>query len=379
MSRAALARNAQRKFDLVSSGAADERVQADVGHRKGSIPLTVNDSYNFHNILWQHLRSSYYFRGLYKTTTFSGVLDKIYFDVEHCEPMVPSSRGPAASPCFCLVYKLFLMRLTDREMETLLTHGDSPFIRAVGLLYLRIATDVADLWRWFEPALHDHESMAMRRSGGGASGAGGGGRGGARSSAGVSTSLGDFAQLLLTTNKYFNTMLPPIPIPVMKRYKKRLSRLDEIFERAEHNRKKEDQFRPGMVIDAMFSDDFEWYEARIEARVGEGRFFVTYLPEAEYGNQEERTLGYLRLQHERAAGEQVGGGGGAPSGGASIRGRSEARSRSRSRSRDREDTHGRGNGHEDNNIGRRGEPPKHETAWQRHRREKREKKARAHR
>ena len=163
MSRAALARNAQRKFELVSSGAADERVQVDVGHRKGSLPLTVNDSYNFHNILWQHLRSSYYFRGLYKTTTFSGVVDKIYYDVEHCEPMMPSSRGPAASPCFCLVYKLFLMRLTDREVETLLTHGDSPFIRAVGLLYLRIGTDLTDLWRWFEPALQDHESMAMRR------------------------------------------------------------------------------------------------------------------------------------------------------------------------------------------------------------------------
>eukprot|EP00946_MAST-07B_sp_MAST-7B-sp1_P000393 g393.t1 len=308
MSRAALARNAQRKFELVSSGAADERVQSDVGHRKGSIPLVINESYNFHNILWQHLRSSYYFRGLYKSTTFSAVVDKIYYDVEHCEPMFPSSRGLAASPCFCLVYKLFLMRLNGREMEALLTHGDSPYIRAVGLLYLRIGTDVTDLWRWFEPALHDHETMAIRRPGRNAGDNVAFGRDGSAASGTTSNStVGDFAQLLLTTNKYFNTMLPPIPIPMMKKYKQRLSRLDEIFERAELNRAKVDQFRPGMVVDAMYSEDFEWYEARIEAQVGEGIFFVTYLPEAEYGNQEERTLGYLRLQHDRIGEKHISG------------------------------------------------------------------------
>ena len=145
MSRSALARYASKTVALIGGGELDDKIQTDVGNRKDSVNLTINETYNFHPIVWTHLHSSFYFRSLHKCTTFSAVVDKIYYDVDHCEPLVPSTRGVMASSCFCLLHKLQLLRLTDREVRTLLTHQDSPFIRAMGLLYLRIGTNTNDL------------------------------------------------------------------------------------------------------------------------------------------------------------------------------------------------------------------------------------------
>ena len=140
MSRSALFRKARQVTTLVESGEIDDKIQSDVGNRKDSVVLAINDTYNFHHIVWTNLHKSFYFRSLFKCKTFSSVVDKIYYDVEHCEPLVPSTRGVMASSCFTLVHKLQLMRLTEREVNTLLRHADSPYIRVVGLLYLRIGT-----------------------------------------------------------------------------------------------------------------------------------------------------------------------------------------------------------------------------------------------
>ena len=376
MSRAALARKARFQLQQQASGALAEREQVDILNRKGSVPLTVNSSYNFHNIVWQHLCESHYFRGLYKCSTFSAVVDKIYYDVEHCEPMIRSTRGMTASPCFCLVRKLFLMRLTTQEVQALLTHRDSPMIRAVGLLYLRIGTDTTDLWRWFEPLLLDHEEMHVRDK-----------------HAHRPSTVSAFARGLLSSNKFLNTVLPSIPIPVMRRYAKQLAIIDEVAERAAHNREQVTQFRPGMVVDAMYSEDFAWYEARIDERVADGVFLLTYLPEEEYGNQEERSLGYIRMQDERPPGERLGPGSGDAHGGdaaAAEAAQTGDRSRSRSRSRSRERNDGQGNpgGFDEyqraaasDSIRRydRRHAPVRESAWQRHRREKKERQARRER
>jgi pre-mRNA-splicing factor 38B len=357
MSRSSQAHFARQAVELAKSGEIDDKIQVDVGHRKDSIHLTINSTYNFHHILWTHLHKSFYFRSLYKCKTFSSVIDKIYYDVDHCEPLVPSTRGVMASSCFTLVHKLQLMRLTEREMYTLLRHKDSPYIRVVGLLYLRIGTRANDLWRWFEPLLHDQEEFRPTRD-----------------PKNPPSTISTFVQQLLTSNKYFDTTLPPIPIPAMKLYTKKIREISKIAQREYENESIKHQFRPGMVIQAMYSEDYEWYDARIEKKISDSLFLVTYLPEEEYGNQEERSLGYLRLEGIAKPSESR----------SRSRSRSESskeRHRERSRSRER-----RGDGeyssrsssiNSTNRIdgGRlRGKQGKPETAWQRKRREMKERK-----
>ena len=284
MSRSALFRKARQVTTLVESGEIDDKIQSDVGNRKDSVVLAINDTYNFHHIVWTNLHKSFYFRSLFKCKTFSSVVDKIYYDVEHCEPLVPSTRGVMASSCFTLVHKLQLMRLTEREVNTLLRHADSPYIRVVGLLYLRIGTRTSDLWRWFEPLLRDQEEFRPTRNP-------------KDSPSTVST----FVRQLLTSNKYFDTVLPPIPIPAIKLYTKKMKELQNIIDREHQNQSIEEQFRVGMVVQAMYSEDYEWYEARIEKKISPGIFLMTYLPEDTYGNQEERSLGYLSLERKHSS------------------------------------------------------------------------------
>jgi len=41
------------------------------------------------------------------------------------------------SSSFCLLYKLFTLKLTRKQLIGLSTHTDSPYIRGIGLMYAR--------------------------------------------------------------------------------------------------------------------------------------------------------------------------------------------------------------------------------------------------
>ena len=58
--------------------------------------------------------------------------------------------------------KLFIMRITAPQMQILLDHPDSPYIRAVGFLYLRYTCPPKELWKWFAPYIEDPEEVLCR-------------------------------------------------------------------------------------------------------------------------------------------------------------------------------------------------------------------------
>lgn len=81
-----------------------------------------------------NILSSDYFKELYRLKTYHEVIDEIYNQVDHVEPwMTGNCRGP--STAICLLYKFFTMKLTVKQMHGLLKHKDSPYIRAVILIY----------------------------------------------------------------------------------------------------------------------------------------------------------------------------------------------------------------------------------------------------
>lgn len=45
--------------------------------------------------------------------------------------------GGIVSSCFCLLYKLYTLKLTRKQLIGLCTHTDSPFIRGIGFMYAR--------------------------------------------------------------------------------------------------------------------------------------------------------------------------------------------------------------------------------------------------
>ncbi|PPE02070.1 hypothetical protein GOBAR_DD00941 [Gossypium barbadense] len=147
-------------------------------------------------VLCMNILSSDYFKELYRLKTYHEVIDEIYNQVDHVEPwMTGNCRGP--STAFCLLYKFFTMKLTVKQMHGLLKHPDSPYIRAIGFLYLRYAADPKTLWSWFEPYIKDEEEFSP-------------------GSSGRMTTMGVYVRDLLLGQYYFDTLFPRIPVPVLR-------------------------------------------------------------------------------------------------------------------------------------------------------------------
>ncbi|KNC97504.1 uncharacterized protein SPPG_09470 [Spizellomyces punctatus DAOM BR117] len=160
------------------------------------------DTMNLHNILYQNIISSPYFKSLYEKKTYHEVIDEIYNQVSSLEPFF---KGTHASTAFCLLYKLWTLKLTVKQVQGLITHTDSAHIRALGFLYLRYVCKPADLWGWYEPYLDDDEELQVEA--------------GAKPRM---MSMGRFLRELLTDNKWIGTMLPRIPVPIARDIEKKL-------------------------------------------------------------------------------------------------------------------------------------------------------------
>ncbi|XP_068647980.1 pre-mRNA splicing factor SR-like 1 [Aristolochia californica] len=156
-------------------------------------------------VLCMNILSSDYFKELYRLKTYHEVIDEIYNQVDHVEPwMTGNCRGPSTT--FCLLYKFFTMKLTVKQMHGLLKHTDSPYIRAIGFLYLRYAGDPKTLWSWFEPYVKDDEEFSP-------------------GSNGRMTTMGVYVRDLLLGQYYFDTLFPRIPVPIMRQIVANLERM----------------------------------------------------------------------------------------------------------------------------------------------------------
>lgn len=111
---------------------------------------------------------------LYELKTYHEVVDEIYYKVNHLEPWEKGSRrtsgqtgmcggvrgvgaGGIVSTAYCLLYKLFTLKLTRKQVNGLVNHVDSPYIRALGFMYIRYTFPPKDLLEWYEDYLEDEE------------------------------------------------------------------------------------------------------------------------------------------------------------------------------------------------------------------------------
>jgi len=156
-------------------------------------------------VVYANVKRSLYYRTVQNFRTFDEVVDEIYSQVDHVEPWVRSRGLGDPSSAFCLLYRLFSLRISVRQVELLIEHPDSPYIRALGFLFLRFVCDPRELWDWLGPYVQDEENFKPRAS----------------PSAGPIT-LGRYVSDLLLDMKYYDLMLPRIPVPVHKDIQRQL-------------------------------------------------------------------------------------------------------------------------------------------------------------
>ncbi|XP_029654825.1 pre-mRNA-splicing factor 38B-like [Octopus sinensis] len=190
-----------------------------------SLACVGNDkTMNINPLILTNIQSSLYFKNtLVEITSYGDIIDEIYNRVSHLEPWEKGTRhqggqtgmcggvrgvgsGGIISSSFCLLYKLHTMRLGGRQLHGLITHRDSPYIRAMGFMYLRF-TQLKTLWGWFEPFLNDHQPIDVKAGGGHV------------------ISIGEMLRLWLTKLDWFETIFPRIPVPVHKEIDAKLREL----------------------------------------------------------------------------------------------------------------------------------------------------------
>lgn len=196
-----------------------------LAEKKGNVlPLWGNEkTMNLNNLILTNILSSPYFKvNLYKLKTYHEVVDEIYYNVQHLEPWEKGSRktsgqtgmcggvrgvgaGGIVSTAFCILYKLFTLKLTRKQLNGLMNHCDSPYIRALGFMYIRFTQPPADLVDWYEPYLDDEEELDVKAGGG------------------QTLRMGDMLRHFLTKLEWFATLFPRIPVPIQKEIERRLA------------------------------------------------------------------------------------------------------------------------------------------------------------
>jgi len=227
-----------------------------------------------------------------------------------------NSGDKSPSEAFCLLLRLLTMRSTSNQMVLMLDHKDSPFIRAIGFLYLRYTCDPSQLFKWLKPYLFDDEPIQISAN---KKNAASRGRGGSRSE----DTIGSFVRALLSSNRDFcGTMLPRLPAEIEREMQVQLLQAEKVERRAEiHSKDKKtmDNFQKlGSKVVATYEDEenpLQWYTAEIDRVVLRGedgsilkypKFVVTF---SEYGNTETVLLGEMDLPGGRFYREDQGQGG----------------------------------------------------------------------
>jgi pre-mRNA-splicing factor 38B len=126
--------------------------------KPNTLPTWGNTStMNMNPLIHTNIESSPYYSGrLLELKTYHELVDEIYYKVKHLEPWEKGSRnaggrrqtgmcggvrgvgvGGIISSAFCLLYRLYTVRLTRKQLYGLLNHQDSPYIRGLGFLYVR--------------------------------------------------------------------------------------------------------------------------------------------------------------------------------------------------------------------------------------------------
>lgn len=180
-------------------------------------------------------------------------------------------------------------------MTLLLTHADSPYIRAIGFLYLRYAGDPKCVYQWIEPYLYDDEPIEARAS--------------AAKQSGSSETMGEYVRRLFTDKNYHGTILPRLPIQIERDIQVKLLQAEKIEQRAKKNASDPRAMscfqKLGAKVMALYGDEenpVQWYEALVDRvittdpdtmqRLKYPKFVVTF---PEYGNTETVTLGEMEM------------------------------------------------------------------------------------
>ena len=245
------------------------------------LPVKVNEKLNFSAPLHFAICRSKYFKLLENIVTFEDIVEEIINNVDH-GGLYENASKTEPSKLACIIHKLFVLNITIDNAKFLLNQYDSPYIRLVCSLYLRLGVECGELWEWLEPVLADYEVLYVNFE------------------KKKEASLGSIVEELLTSNLYSNMHLPRIPMELMKKFSSIISgedgkeAYDAVRERAKRNEPIRHLHTIGSIVDARYSKDNLFYSGVIDEICDCDQFLIAY----DNSNiREKRGLGFIELRH----------------------------------------------------------------------------------
>lgn len=224
--------------------------------------------YNMNPIMARSVSNSIYYKNLFEIRTFEAVFEKCREDVFDLEPV---TRNKTPAPAFCILFKLFTMKLSEPQLASLL-ESEEGVLRGIGFLYIRFLIPPKKLWFWFKNSFADTTPIPIGNNG-------------------ETTELArDFVKRILKEQKYQGYSLPKIPIPVHREYRKKILLMDIL---QDGNRKYERNLRKGTVVKAQYAEDTEFYDAEIESIDEDtGTYSVNF---TDYDEDQDVCLGQIKI------------------------------------------------------------------------------------
>lgn len=239
--------------------------------RTDEIPIYGGSAnFNMNDILTSNIYSSRYFFKILDIKEFDDIIDEAVKNVRNLEPLViGTSREPSSA--FCILFKLFLIRMTVPELRILLNH-ENAFVCGIGFLYMRFAYDPRKLWDEFSLYFDDDTPITPFKDN-------------------VKTSIGKWLIRLLQDKKYGETLLPSIPIPIKREIDTRILKLQLIDKRVV----KKAGIEIGDKVHGLYSSDLKWYPAVVTQIINDYTFVITY---DVHNNSEIRSRAHILVEGE---------------------------------------------------------------------------------
>merc|ERR1712156_1285889 len=243
-------------MDPVYEEEEEEEIEARNGRGGNVLPIWGNQrTMNMNPLILTNVTNSPYSKvNLIELKTYHEVIDEIYYKVAHLEPWEKGSRktsgqtgmcggvrgvgaGGIVSSAYCLLYKLFTLKLTRKQVNGLINHADSPYIRGLGFMYIRYTQPPQDLLSWFEDYLDDEEVIDVKAGGG------------------KEISIGEMVKQFLTRLDWFDTRWPRIPVPVQKEIDDTMEQIKKYMIGIEDTREANEDYRNEHQRDHRHSRD----------------------------------------------------------------------------------------------------------------------------
>jgi hypothetical protein len=162
------------------------------------------ETMNLPEAVYKNVRiSGFYVQELRLLQRYDDVVNIAKKSIKYCEPWIGQSRNPSA--LWCVLWKCFKLRLTRRQVEALLRSQQSPYLRVLGLLYVRFAALPEVQWELYDALLHDNEEVVLTAV------------------TRLRCTVGQFTHDLIVKSKIFDIIMPRIPVPIHKRWLEELN------------------------------------------------------------------------------------------------------------------------------------------------------------